>query len=591
MIPVNSLTTWSVSIDLLEGMNILSLKSADASGNLSSAYPVFITLDTTAPKIQSLTAAAPTATTAVIVITASEAVTLNIIYDMQSGTNPQTVTLSPSSGVLNTQGQYVYTITLTGLTPATTYDYYVTVTDPVNKTDTSFTQSFTTPALGSPFEDPIVITGVADQAVPATLSYAHHALDDLNGDGAEEFLMLQPVGSMTNWQQNLGVFIAYSSPDGTYQPQDVAQTVPGTFLPSAGAIFALPVGDFNGDGYADIVFGSSYQLSIGTLDVSEAILFLSQSQGTREGYQLAQTVIQPKGGQNLLAGVIGYYNEGNAADFNGDGLIDLLTADATTGQYSIIYSNRGTKNYDLSMPPAVFFVSSEYPMTYPDVNGDNLSELAGVSFTSSGTTQFKLHLSPTFSGNTLDILFNGYFISMNLGTKAGGNPGDLDGNGVREIYGLVSYPYKGQSPIKEQILYLAAGGSILRSQDTVGIWTTPNVWTTSGSRTGQALRTGDMNADGIEDIAFLVANLSTPTQALAGRAVIYYSWPTGFDFQQVPDIILDLPPNSVNEAGLGSEGHLIRRPLIVGGQVKNDLILRALNANQTAYVDLLYRER
>ncbi|MGH8483098.1 MAG: DUF4347 domain-containing protein, partial [Pseudomonas sp.] len=97
------------------------------------------------------------------------------------------------------------------------------------------------------------------------------------------------------------------------------------------------VGDFNNDGRADILFqsgaaGSEWKLATGNSDGSFTILALSNS---------------PFAGLNLPEGATGGINY-HAADFDGDGLVDVLAA-AVTGPSLTLYRNTGTSFVDVPL--------------------------------------------------------------------------------------------------------------------------------------------------------------------------------------------------------------------------------------------------
>src|SRR5262249_25021915 len=114
--------------------------------------------------------------------------------------------------------------------------------------------------------------------------------------------------------------------------------------------FTVAVGDFNGDGKADMVTGDNDSFGYGDVSV-----FLGNGDGTFQASKSYQT-----------AG--GYPNDVIVADFNGDGKSDLETIDYSDGAVSVFIGNgNGT------FKAAASFATGggrPYGNAIGDINGD-----------------------------------------------------------------------------------------------------------------------------------------------------------------------------------------------------------------------------
>lgn len=122
---------------------------------------------------------------------------------------------------------------------------------------------------------------------------------DLNGDGALDLFSSNLGGNVLNISLNNG--------DGTFQS---TLTLAGGSSPRA-----ISTGDFNGDGFVDLISADSSYYS----------LFLGNGDGT---YQTIRTV---------PTSALTY--DVTTADVNGDGKTDIIGADATTNHINIYFGN------------------------------------------------------------------------------------------------------------------------------------------------------------------------------------------------------------------------------------------------------------
>ena len=561
MAPADNSTLFSFILTLQEGTNLLKFESKDLAGNTSGAVIASIIMDTIAPVIQSAAAGSITSNSATITVQASEAVTVSLTYDAAGAR--RAVPLQVQSNTSQTS----HTLTLSNLSPNTAYDYFVTVTDIVSHTATSPAFSFTTRPPANPFEDPVAMPGLASRGSVSPRSV--FALDDLNGDGIAEYgIVADARQDLPPPQNEKAFYAAYSSPDGTYDPKNLVRFSPTITLGSPGnGVSAIPVGDFNGDGFTDVFFTGD----------REAWLFHSKQQGGRVIYQAAQQVLRSGDGMDS-AGVSG--------DFNGDGLADLVMQRTSYGtiifrDYPIIFSNKTTGTYDSIFQSKVIdpagFASQSVMISFSDVNGDGKQEVAYIA------NQFPLYTlkifpSPDFLASQS---FDTYTFPDSRTFPAGmpypltNVPDDLNDDGAKdlEILRYINGTPGVNAEAQVSIFYFNRNGAFLKEEPT-------------HINYGQSVRPGDLNGDGMRDLLLVGEDIAANVYVF----FIFYSKNGAFDFNAGPDYILKAPPVS---SARTSYGMVTLRPRAVNGRTKYDLILRQLDLSGLAdqYIDYLFKEK
>ena len=185
--------------------------------------------------------------------------------------------------------------------------------------------------------------GTFNISAPSGYSSGFVAVGDFNGDGIQDLAVLCQTGS-----KNI-VYILLGNGDGTFTPVAGSLTV-------GEVIGSIAVGDFNGDGKADLAVTNQIDNSISYGGSSVSIL-LGNGDGT---FTAAPTIENPPTQPRSV--VIG--------DFNGDGIQDLAVA----GYSTQIFLGNGNGTFK----PSTILYASGSSITVGDFNGDGKADLAMV---------------------------------------------------------------------------------------------------------------------------------------------------------------------------------------------------------------------
>jgi trimeric autotransporter adhesin len=188
------------------------------------------------------------------------------------------------------------------------------------------------------------------------------AVDDLNGDGLPDLAMVNFVGN--------SVAILFSNGDGTFKP---AASSPVTVGPSPDSV---AVGDFNGDGKADLaVANSSFPLG------GSVTVLLGNGSGafTQAGNSPVTVGDRP---ESVVVG-----------DFNGDGKADLASANNDDTVTVLEGNGDGTFTQAASSPVRV----EDFPQSFAagNFNGDGIQDLAVVNEGSNTVSVLLSHVTET----------------------------------------------------------------------------------------------------------------------------------------------------------------------------------------------------
>ena len=229
------------------------------------------------------------------------------------------------------------------------------------------------------------------------------------------------------------------------------------------------VGDFNGDGFGDILIGAHYYLGYGAAYVVfgaasgfGATFDLSSLTGTSNGFRVDGLY----SGDNLADHLAG------GGDFNGDGLLDIIIgADRyTAGNYGAAYVIYGTAGalsatFDLSAMTSsdgfrIDGVSNGDFFGYSvanagDINGDGIDDMivsayertagsygfAGSAYVIFGSAGFGTVVDPSGLDGSDGFRFDGVIANQYIGLGVAGL-GDINGDGLADV-GFVGRDHDG----------------------------------------------------------------------------------------------------------------------------------------------------
>jgi hypothetical protein len=327
---------------------------------------------------------------------------------------------------------------------------------------------------------------------------------DFNGDGNVDIVV-------PDFDFSFAYLQGYG--DGTFRgAQDFFSPVPQGF--SAGAT-AIATGDFNGDGYPDLVIGN-YGYNPPNGSGIGITVFLSNPDGS----------LQP--GINLGKG--GSYEGVAVADFNGDGYLDIAAVNESSNGVQIYLGNgKGTFITGNFVSTGS---SNAFKLIAGDFNGDGHPDLAVVN---TGSNNVSVLLNDGTANFATAAIY-----STN-GTGTGIAAADVNGDGILDLV----VPQSNQ------------GVDVLLGSST-GTFQTAKTSTFAFNNLGN-LALGDLNGDGKLDIAVTVADHLTPNEGLAvaqGNGDGTFKTPVLFATTLQNTLLVAPTPGDVKMFDLNGDGKL-----------------------------------
>lgn len=246
------------------------------------------------------------------------------------------------------------------------------------------------------------------------------SVGDFNGDGFGDIVIGSSLADDGGQISSGKIIIANAADPATA----MATTITGF---NAGQFAGYSVsggGDFNGDGYNDIIIGAPYDSGIGKTYIifgspyatNININGLSPSQGLVISGQTSAQM-----GSNVA----------NIGDFNKDGFSDIATSSPILGQVQVYFGNA---NNSLSTPMTINGITpqttgKDIPIIgMGDMNGDGAGDFALADL---GTNTLHVFFGGAFGAGNYNVSASNLKITAAAGSEiiSGGSAGDFNGDG------------------------------------------------------------------------------------------------------------------------------------------------------------------
>jgi hypothetical protein len=349
---------------------------------------------------------------------------------------------------------------------------------------------------------------------------------DFNGDGYGDVAASAPLAYVSGHKSAGVVTVAYGSAKGlsSSNHQTLSQNssgVPGTS--EAGDFFGgtTAIGDFNGDGYTDLVVGTpDEKVGSDTDGGTVAVLW-----GSKSGLRSGTTIADPNPGGHDFWG-----NSLAAGDFDGDGKTDLAVGSSSSYVYvlrgGITSSGKAAKaTGTVHVPIQGSSHTGAVDLTAGDVNGDGKTDLVVDGYATSSTgpnvnyllyggtsglsASSELKLSPGLVTAIGDINGDGYGDMVIGESWDSGISGAVTGGKVAIRYGSASGP-GGESDVSQNT------GAVPGSSE-------------KGDAFGWDISLGDINGDGYADLAIGAPGEDIDGVSDAGSVTVAYGSASGID--------------------------------------------------------------
>jgi len=218
----------------------------------------------------------------------------------------------------------------------------------------------------APQSGPQPFSGQLTQYITESLIGNDSLVPDLNGDGRADLVLL----SLDSATSQYVPVVRFGEGDGTFSPATSLGSFSQQVSPSS-----LLAGDFNGDGYTDL-------LLLGADASSQAAYQVLLNDGT--GHFTSVTAGNLPSSLAFYAAVIG--------DFNHDGKLDFAYGASTTGQPFTLFFGNGDGTFQNGVAVGIAG-GSAYRASAVDLNGDGYTDLVYLNTLSGPVFQPRMLLS------------------------------------------------------------------------------------------------------------------------------------------------------------------------------------------------------
>ncbi|TGK26013.1 FG-GAP and VCBS repeat-containing protein [Leptospira stimsonii] len=332
---------------------------------------------------------------------------------------------------------------------------------------------------------------------------------DVNGDGFPDIAIGASLFSTT---RNGDIYLYYGLGMGGFNPTSATMAnviITGDAAASFG--YALQLGDVNGDGFADLVAGGSFEYGGAN---GKVYIFYSNGTSGIFASSFATANLALNAGASTTLG----YSL-SLGDVNGDGITDIAASGYVgSGIAQIYHGGTGgvspTPNTSI-VGPGTNFGSA---IRLGDLNGDGFSDLIvnGNTYSSSSGRLWIFHSGPSgiTATNTAAPTLTLTGASPNDTFGISMETGDINGDGFEDL--IAASP--GYSGSNGRVYTFHGSSSGLTAVSVSGANQTLTA-SSAAESFGGSLALGDINGDGFSDLAVSATNFN----AGLGKTVVFHS--------------------------------------------------------------------
>ena len=270
---------------------------------------------------------------------------------------------------------------------------------------------------------------------------------------------------------------------------------------SGGDFFGYSVskaGDFNGDGYGDVIVGAQNYDAYGY--TGRVYLFL----GGLTVDTVADFVVTGEGTLNFFG-----YSVSDAGDVNGDGFSDIIVGAYSISKAYIYYGSTALDTVpDLTLSYELYTNFGESVSSAGDVNGDGFGDVIVGTSTYNGFGGAFIFFGGASMNNNYDLVLGGFEWSSNFGRSVS-SAGDINGDGFSDV--VVGAGHSGIGLRGK--LYVYFGGFLMNNVADITMEGESD-YEYLGNSVSSA---GDVNGDGYSDVIAGAHGFSLNT----GRVYLY----------------------------------------------------------------------